>query len=188
MSYIAPDIGEYKFHARSDKYGPGWLLCNGSEVSRTKYAALFRVIGTTFGEGDGSTTFNIPNAEGMVFGMPGGGFTFGQSVGSKANTLTKEQMPNYELNVNDGGHSHGIIDNGHQHKYSKAGSAEPQSGSNTYCFTNNDDNALTDPATTGITIKSSGSNISVSSGGSGGEVNNMQPTIFAGYWLIYGGY
>lgn len=40
---------------------PGCLLCNGAEVSRTTYKALFDVIGTAFGEGDGSTTFNLPD-------------------------------------------------------------------------------------------------------------------------------
>jgi len=39
----------------------GWLLCNGAAVSRTTYAALFAVVGATFGAGDGSTTFNLPN-------------------------------------------------------------------------------------------------------------------------------
>jgi microcystin-dependent protein len=39
----------------------GWLVCNGAEISRTAYAALFAVIGSTFGAGDGSTTFNVPN-------------------------------------------------------------------------------------------------------------------------------
>lgn len=39
----------------------GWLLCDGSAVSRTDYAALYAVIGTTYGSGDGSTTFNLPN-------------------------------------------------------------------------------------------------------------------------------
>lgn len=39
----------------------GWLICDGSAVSRTTYSALFAVIGTTYGAGDGSTTFNIPN-------------------------------------------------------------------------------------------------------------------------------
>lgn len=39
----------------------GYLLCNGGAVSRTSYDALFKVIGTTYGEGDGSTTFNLPN-------------------------------------------------------------------------------------------------------------------------------
>jgi microcystin-dependent protein len=42
----------------------GWLICDGSAVSRTTYAKLFAVIGTTYGEGDGNTTFNIPNFAG----------------------------------------------------------------------------------------------------------------------------
>ena len=40
----------------------GWLICNGANVSRTIYASLFAAIGTTYGEGDGSTTFTLPNA------------------------------------------------------------------------------------------------------------------------------
>ena len=43
-----------------------WLVCDGSEVSRTTYAELFAVIGTSYGEGDGSTTFNLPNKKGKV--------------------------------------------------------------------------------------------------------------------------
>lgn len=39
----------------------GYLICNGAEVSRTTYAALYAAIGTTYGEGDGSTTFTLPN-------------------------------------------------------------------------------------------------------------------------------
>lgn len=42
----------------------GWLLCDGSAVSRTNYAKLFSAIGTTWGAGDGSTTFNLPNSIG----------------------------------------------------------------------------------------------------------------------------
>ncbi len=41
----------------------GYLLCDGSEVSRTDYPYLFNTIGTTYGEGDGSTTFNLPNLQ-----------------------------------------------------------------------------------------------------------------------------
>ena len=39
----------------------GWLVCDGSAISRTDYDELFEVIGTTYGAGDGSTTFNLPN-------------------------------------------------------------------------------------------------------------------------------
>ena len=42
----------------------GWLECNGAAVNRTTYAALFTVLGTTFGAGDGSTTFNLPDLRG----------------------------------------------------------------------------------------------------------------------------
>jgi len=44
----------------------GWILCDGSAVSRTTYSALFTAIGTTYGSGDGSTTFNVPNLSGRV--------------------------------------------------------------------------------------------------------------------------
>ena len=43
-----------------------WLICDGSVVSRTTYAELFAVIGTSYGAGDGSTTFNLPNKKGKV--------------------------------------------------------------------------------------------------------------------------
>ncbi len=43
----------------------GWLICNGAAISRTTYADLFAVIGTTYGVGDGSTTFNLPDLRGV---------------------------------------------------------------------------------------------------------------------------
>lgn len=49
----------------------GWLLCDGDAVNRTTYAALFSAIGTAFGVGDGSTTFNVPNFQGV--GVTGAG-------------------------------------------------------------------------------------------------------------------
>ena len=51
----------------SDKNIPSnWRICDGSEVSRTTYADLFNVIGTAYGEGDGETTFNLPDKRGRV--------------------------------------------------------------------------------------------------------------------------
>jgi microcystin-dependent protein len=44
----------------------GWVLCNGAAVSRTTYADLFSVVGTTYGVGDGSTTFNLPTLTGRI--------------------------------------------------------------------------------------------------------------------------
>ena len=50
----------------------GTFLCDGSEISRTTYSELFNVIGTTYGEGDGSTTFNIPDYRGAFLRCIGG--------------------------------------------------------------------------------------------------------------------
>lgn len=48
----------------------GWLLCDGSEISRTNYARLFSVIGTTYGAGDGNSSFNIPSEDDFPTGLP----------------------------------------------------------------------------------------------------------------------
>jgi len=60
----------------------GWLLCYGQAVSRTTYADLFTAISTTYGAGDGSTTFNVPDLRGRV---PAGKDNMG---GTAANRLT----------------------------------------------------------------------------------------------------
>lgn len=56
-------IGEIKPYAGSNE-PTGWLKCDGRAVSRTDYSALFNVIGTTYGSGDESTTFNLPDLRG----------------------------------------------------------------------------------------------------------------------------
>jgi len=63
----------------------GFLLCNGSAVSRATYADLFTAIGTTFGVGDGTTTFNIPNMNGRV--PVGAGTYTDPTLGSTTRTL-----------------------------------------------------------------------------------------------------
>lgn len=57
----------------------GWLTCDGSAVSRVTYANLFSVIGTNFGEGDGSTTFNLPD---LINRFPQGSTTVGTKLAS----------------------------------------------------------------------------------------------------------
>jgi microcystin-dependent protein len=66
----------------------GWLLCDGSAISRTTYAALFAVVGTSFGTGDGSSTFNLPDMRGRVIA---GVDTMG---GTSANRLTSSYAHN----------------------------------------------------------------------------------------------
>jgi len=88
----------------------GWLLCFGQAVSRTTYADLFTALGTTYGAGDGATTFALPDLRGRI---PGGkdnmggsaasrlttagsgvdGVTLGASGGAQTHTLTNAQLP-----------------------------------------------------------------------------------------------
>ena len=53
--------GMVSFFATKNAPSNNWLVCDGREISRTVYAGLFKLIGTTYGEGNGSTTFNLPN-------------------------------------------------------------------------------------------------------------------------------
>ena len=61
-------------------YKNGWLLCDGQEVSRTDYADLFEIIGTTFGSGNGTTTFNVPNYKGKFLQMINDNQSLGQEI------------------------------------------------------------------------------------------------------------
>ena len=73
----------------------GWLICDGTAVSRTTYATLFAVISTTYGVGDNSTTFNLPNLKGKVaVGRDSADASFdtmGELGGAKTHTLTSAE-------------------------------------------------------------------------------------------------
>lgn len=82
----------------------GWLLCDGTAISRTTYFHLFNTISTTYGTGDGSTTFNIPNLKGRIpVGRDSAQTEFdvlGETGGAKTHTLAESEIPS---------HSHGNI-------------------------------------------------------------------------------
>lgn len=89
----------------------GYLACDGALVSRTEYAALFAAIGTAYGEGDGTTTFAVPNLKGRIpVGMGGQKFflTMGESGGEEYHSLTIFEMP--EHTHEDLGHTHFLND------------------------------------------------------------------------------
>jgi microcystin-dependent protein len=79
----------------------GYLLCAGAAVSRSTYAALFAVIGTTFGSGDGSTTFNVPNYTNR---MPYG--TTLAATGGSADAVVVSHT--HTATSTDSGHTHGL--------------------------------------------------------------------------------
>lgn len=89
----------------SDKIPENWLLCNGQEVSRTEYSELFNAIGTTWGEGDGNSTFNLPTKEGLVtVGKKESDTDFntlGKTGGEKEHKLTVQEMPNHNHKINN---------------------------------------------------------------------------------------
>lgn len=78
---------------------PGYLLCDGTAVSRTTYARLFTICSTTYGTGDGSTTFNLPNLKGRVaVGFDSTQTEFngvGKTGGEKTHLLTATEMPSH---------------------------------------------------------------------------------------------
>lgn len=78
----------------------GWMICNGVAISRTTYATLYGVIGTTYGAGDGSTTFNIPNLQSSVPLGVGTGpglstYTLGETGGEETHTLDLAEIPSH---------------------------------------------------------------------------------------------
>ena len=94
-----------------------WLICNGDPKSRTTYATLFGIIGTTYGDGDGSSTFNLPDLRsrmpvGIGDGDAGGTALTDRSLGDTGGeenvTLTASQIPahNHPINTGADGHEH----------------------------------------------------------------------------------
>jgi microcystin-dependent protein len=114
-----------------------WLLCNGATVSRTTYATLFSVIGTTYGAGDGSTTFVVPNLMGRVpVGRDANQTEFdtlAETGGAKTVTLAITNLPahTHTGTTNSDTHSHTGTANSagaHTHKYDTGGSVPRAAG------------------------------------------------------------
>ena len=108
----------------------GWFVCNGQQVSRTTYAALFLAITTTYGNGDGSTTFTLPDMRGRVVLATNSTYLLGNTGGAASQTLAAANLPphthsgttgtngshNHSGSANsDGLHNHTITDPGHTH-------------------------------------------------------------------------
>lgn len=145
----------------------GFLACDGSAVSRTTYSALFSFIGTTWGVGDGSTTFNVPDLRGRatIGSGTGSGLTARtvgqQTIGEENHVLTTAELAahNHGVNINDPGHTHSTA---YQAVIGNGGS---NAGSGSLALSTISINS----ATTGITATSNNT-------GSGTAHNTMQPS------------
>lgn len=84
----------------------GYLICNGVAISRTTYATLFGILGTTFGTGDGSTTFNLPNYTNAMPIGAGGTYALAATGGSATTTIGLTNLPPHDHSITDPGHSH----------------------------------------------------------------------------------
>ncbi|MEM7179569.1 MAG: phage tail protein [Spirochaetota bacterium] len=89
----------------------GFLLCDGSAVSRTTYADLFAILGTTWGSGDGSTTFNLPDARAAVPAGAGTSVKFVQNVTRTIGAYVNDQFQSFAIEANafagNASHDHG---------------------------------------------------------------------------------
>jgi microcystin-dependent protein len=129
---------------------PGWLACDGRSVSRTTYSELFAAIGTAWGGGDGSTTFNLPPANGRA--AIGAGtvtdangiaraYSFAQRTGTLTYTLKQVNLPNFNILTNTvAAHSHGGISGAsgaHNHTTDVQGSHNHDTGGTGFGTTSN---------------------------------------------------
>jgi microcystin-dependent protein len=174
----------------------GWMLCHGQAVSRTAHAHLFAVVGTTYGSGDGSTTFNLPDLRGRVAagkdnmggtaasrlaaGASGvNGATLGAAGGAETHALTVPQMPLHAHGVSDPthahtvydpGHAHGVYDPGHSHTYDRVSVANGQGSQ--VGTANNHLTGSTSVSGTGISIAAAGTGIGIYAAGTGISIQN----------------
>lgn len=151
----------------------GFLLCYGQAVSRASYTALFDAIGTTYGAGNGTTTFNLPDLRGrVVAGRDNmGGTAAGRLTGTSGVNGTTLGAVGGDQRMQQ--HNHTISDPGHAHSFQRPlRQSDADRGSDPSFYSiDNDEFATTGTGYTGIVIQNTGS----------GASQNVQPTIIINY-------
>jgi len=179
-------VGSIQMYASTNP-PTNWLICDGSAVSRTGYAALYAVCGTVFGTGDGSTTFNIPDLRGRCpIGTGSGAGLTGRALGGKGgeetHVLVTTEMANHTHTAtatsSDSGHAHGVYDPQHAHSYQTAiGAGNSWTSGSGWAF----GGATTQNAPTNVSLYSASANVTttvtVAATGGGGAHNNMPPFL-----------
>ncbi len=189
----------------------GWLFCNGQQVSRALYAKLFRAIGTKFGEGDGSSTFHLPDLRGRVIvGCDDATYTIGVTGGQETYQLEVDDLPSHThtaTTASSGSHTHTATTGSagaHTHTHNATGSPyslTTYSGSNTM---NSDVNGGSEPdlyaGAVALNINSAGAHthdmtvttdgahthaVTVDATGGNREISRMQPYLVLNYLIHY---
>ena len=159
----------------------GWLVCDGTAVSRTTYAGLWAVLGTLWGAGDASSTFNLPDLRGCApvgyvnqvgnlrAGITQRGFGVNAGYGEEKHQLTVAELAahNHGVNQQTFNPQSYMHDPGHFHSYiNPTGGLGAQPGSGQYSASgatstgSSGTNISFDPITTSISIQNNGSNTS----------------------------
>lgn len=160
---------------------PGWLICDGTAVSRSTYASLFAVIGTTFGSGNNTTTFNIPNYQGAFLrGTGTNGSYSGPALNTSQTHATQTHTHTASSVVTDPGHTHSqrsINDDFNNSGGGYAGGSDPSfppndsAGSRTWTNINSN--------TTGVSVATTIGNSTTFV-----NANETRPYNFGVYWII----
>lgn len=174
---------------------PGYLVCDGSAVSRSTYAALLAAIGVAWGPGDGSTTFNIPdlrgrNPRGVGTGPGLSPVLLGGAGGAEDVTLVAGQLAPHTHTVNDPGHTHTVTDPGHDHGLIGGNNFIEQGGGGTEYDIVSPSTGTAVPRTsadpTGVSLSTDPTGLTVNPEGNGDPVPTLDP--WAGLMaLIYAG-
>jgi microcystin-dependent protein len=95
--------------------GSGWLLCDGQAIDRTQFPDLFAAIGTAYGAGDGTATFNVPNLRGRFPEGADSPANVGRTGGAATHTLSAAEMP---YHAHTGATTNDNVDHSHYVSYS----------------------------------------------------------------------
>jgi microcystin-dependent protein len=176
---------------------PGYLLCNGAQVSRTEFASLFGTIGTRFGVGDGSTTFNVPDLQNRFpLGLASGdapGSAIAQTGGAIDHELDTKELPAHNHAATEVAHTHTATQAAHTHGTPGASFAVSNAsagyiataGSGQFNVSNYV--AATDSQTPAITVNNNTPPaITVYNTGGGMAHNNMPPYITLNFIIATG--
>jgi microcystin-dependent protein len=182
---------------------PGWVLCDGSEISKSEYSTLFSIIGNTYGTPVNSSNFILPNLQQKIPLGKSNSNNLGDKGGNSEITLSTNQLPSHDhtgTTTTAGLHTHTALDSGHNHSYEDAYFAEnrapPAEGFyGTGSDTDNDNNYIyRSPTPTtfngyaNITVSNNGEHthtFTTDARGSNSSINIMNPYLVLNYLIKY---